>query len=299
MRRASEGEASPFLFFTSLLFVPHLFVVIALFLLLPSLLLAGESSASGDSVAVPNRESIALPSQSAYMGAGLSIGLAAGVFSPIEVCDSMGTWQGQLEYFYSDLVSGSFEVRIFGGDLDRDKMVMYQRYRINVRFHSAFDDFAFFAGPFLGLENTSISEFRKQVVDREEADSKKKRTRFWWQQADDEDLEETGDSSETETNCGKLFAMDGFSIGLGLGGGYNVSRLFAVTGLVQVEYNFSKDVMLSLVPGVAFNLLEVWPWAKNSLRSAWISFEVGSQRYVHGGVGGWSNTFFLGLQLGA
>ncbi|MBS7271052.1 MAG: hypothetical protein KIG97_01500 [Fibrobacter sp.] len=279
--------------------VQHLFIFIAFVLLLPSYSLAGESSASGDSVAVPKRESIALPSQSAYMGAGLSIGLAAGVFSPIDECDCMGTWQGQLEYFYSDLVSGSFEVRFFGGDLDRDKMVMYQRYRINVRFHNAYDDFAFFAAPFLGLENTSISEFRKQVVDREEADSKKTRARFWWQQADAEDLEETGDSSKTETNCGKLFAMDGFSIGLGLGGGYNVSRLFAVTGLVQIEYNFSKDVMLSLVPGVAFNLLEVWPWAKGVLRSTWISFEVGGQRYVHGGVEGWSNTFFMGLQLGA
>ena len=78
-----------------------------------------------------------------------------------------------------------------------------------------------------------------------------------------------------------------------------MSRLFAVTGLVQIEYNFSKDVMLSLVPGVAFNLLEVWPWAKGVLRSTWISFEVGGQRYVHGGVEGWSNTFFMGLQLGA
>ncbi len=279
--------------------MPHLFVVIAFFLLLPSLLLAGESSASGDSVAVPKRESIALPGQSAYTGAGLSIGLAAGVFSPIEECDCMGTWQGQLEYFYSDLVSGSFEVRFFGGDLDRDKMVMYQRYRINVRFHNAYDDFAFFAAPFLGLENTSISEFRKQVVDRQTVEPKEGRVRFWWQQADYDEEENEPDSSKTETDCGKLFAMNGFSIGLGVGGGYNLSRLFAATGLVQVEYNFSKDVMVSLVPGVAFNLLEVWPWAKNSLRSAWISFEVGGQRYVHGGVGGWSNTFFLGIQLGA
>jgi hypothetical protein len=282
-----------------LFLVPHLFIFIAFVLLLPSLLFAGESSASGDSVAVPKRESIALPGQSAYTGAGLSIGLAAGVFSPIEECDCMGTWQGQLEYFYSDLVSGSFEVRFFGGDLDREKMVMYQRYRLNVRFHSAYDEFALFAGPFLGLENTSISEFRKQVVDREEADSKKTRARFWWQQADYDEKEDEPDSSKTESDCGKLFAMNGFSIGLGVGGGYNLSRLFAATGLVQVEYNFSKDVMVSLVPGVAFNLLEVWPWAKNSLRSAWISFEVGGQRYVHGGVEGWSNTFFLGLQLGA
>ena len=279
--------------------MPRLFVVIAFFLLLPSLSFAGESSASGDSVAVPKRKSIALPSQSAYMGAGLSIGLAGGVFSPIEECDCMGSWQGQLEYFYSELVSGSFEVRIFGGDLDREKMVMYQRYRINVRFHNAYDDFAFFAAPFLGLENTSISEFRKQVVDRETVKPKEGRPRFWWQQADDNEKEDESDSTKTETDCGKLFDMNGFSIGLGVGGGYNLSRLFAATGLVQVEYNFSKDVMVSLVPGVAFNLLEVWPWAKNSLRSAWISFEVGGQRYVHGGVGGWSNTFFLGLQLGA
>ena len=104
---------------------------LVVFLLSPATLLADE----GDSLATKSwRTPVALPGQSAYTGAGLSIGLAGGVFSPIEDCDCMGSWQGQLEYFYSDLVSGSFEVRFFGGDLDRDKMVMYQRYRIGYSF---------------------------------------------------------------------------------------------------------------------------------------------------------------------
>ncbi len=271
--------------------MPAVFLIFALLLVSPVALHAD----GVDSSAVKWRKSIALPGLSAYIGEGLSFGLAGGIFNPIDECDCMGSWQGQLEYFYSEWVSGSFEVRFFGGDLDSDVMVMHQRYRINLRLHNAYDDFALFAGTFLGLENTSIAEFREQVVEREKP--KQPKNRNWWQQAEEDD--DGADTSKAETNCGKMFAMDGFSIGLGVGGGYNISRLWAVTGLVQVEYNFSKDVLLSVVPGVAFNLLEMWPWARRTLRSTWISFEVGGQRYVHGGIGGWSNTFFLGFQIGA
>lgn len=268
-------------------------MLLVVLFLSPAALLADE----GDSLATKSwRTPVALPGQSAYTGEGLSIGLAGGVFNPIEECDCMGSWQGQLEYFYTETVSGSFDVRFFGGDLDSDKMVIHQRYRISVKLHNAYDDYAIFAGGFLGLENTSISAFRSQVVNQQEA--KRSKNHYWWQLAED-DEEEKADSSKAETNCGKLFAMDGFSLGLGIGNGYNVSRLFALTGLLQVEYNFSKDVLLSVVPGLAFNLREVWPWAKKSLRSTWISFEIGGQRYVHGGVGGWSNTFLLGIELGA
>jgi hypothetical protein len=95
------------------------------------------------------------------------------------------------------------------------------------------------------------------------------------------------------------FTLDGFSIGLGLGAGYKLSRLFGVTGEVQVDYNFSKEVLLSVMPGVAFNLREVWPWAKRTLSSTWISFEIGGLKTFNRGIDGWSNTYFLGIQFGA
>lgn len=239
-------------------------------------------------------ESIPLPGHSAYMGVGISFGLGFGVYDPLEECDCMGAWQVQTEYFYTDWLSGGGSVRFFGGDLDRDVMVMYQRYRINVRFHKASEKFDLYAEPFLGLENTNISAFRKQVRGK-----KPEKQHYWWDdppEADDEDA----DSVEVENDdCQRLFTLDGFSIGLGIGAGYKLSRLFGATGEVQVDYNFSKEVLLNVMPGVAFNLREVWPWAKRTLGSVWISFEVGAQKAFNKDIDGWSNTFFLGIQLGA
>ena len=260
--------------------MPFLVALLAILLSLPATSLADEVDS------LTPIQPVALPGQSSYTGAGVSFGLGGGIFSPIEDCDCMGTWQAQLEYFYSDWVSGGLEIRIYGGDVDRDAMVMYQRYRVNVKMHRFMDDVVFYVSPFLGFESTNISEFRKQV--RGESGGS-----HWWKDDDPFGTE------ESDGECEKLFAMDGFTVGLGMGGGYNFSRLFSATGLVQLEYNLSDDVMFNVVPGIAFNLREVWPWAKRALRSTWVSFEIGGQRYFNRDVDGWSNIFVLGIQLGA
>lgn len=238
--------------------------------------------------------SVALPGQAAYTGKGLSFGFGSGVYAPNEDCDCMGSWQVQASYFYTDWISGGGEVRFFGGNLDPSMMVMYQRYRVNMQFHWLHDDFDIYAQPFLGLENTNISEFRKQVS----GDKPSEKKHHWWENQKEEVVEKDS-VALSEDDCWKLFSMDGFTVGLGIGFGYNLSRYFALTGLVQGEYNFSHDVMLNLAPGVAFNLWEVWPWAKKNLLSTWISVEVGGQRYFNRDVKGWSNAVFLGIQLGA
>ena len=241
-------------------------------------------------------ESVPLPGHSAYMGKGISFGMGFGVYDPLSECDCMGAWQVQTEYFYTDWLSGGGSVRFFGGDLDRDVMVMYQRYSINVRFHKAFEKFDLYAEPFLGFENTSISSFRKQVRGQKVP----KHQRYWWEEPEKDDDEGEADSTEVEEDdCQRLFTLDGFSVGLALGGGYNLSRLFGLTGEVHVEYNFSKELLLNVMPGVAFNLREVWPWAKRTLSSTWISFEIGGLKTFNRGIDGWSNTFFLGIQFGA
>lgn len=238
-------------------------------------------------------ESIPLPMQTAYMGVGLSFGLGLGVYDPLEECDCMGAWQAQLEYFYTDWLSGGVDVRFFGGDLDRDAMIIYQRYRLNVRFHLASEKYDLYVEPFMGLENTDISAIRKQVRGK-----KTPERHYWWEDSDSDEDEE--DSVRVENDaCQRLFSLDGFSVGLGLGGGFKLSRLFGLTGGVHVDYTFSKEVLLSVVPGVAFNLREVWPWAKRTLRSTWISFEIGGQKTFNRDIDGFSNTYFLGFQIGA
>lgn len=234
--------------------------------------------------AAETQKNIPLPRQTAYTGKGLSVGIGAGVFDPTVKCDCMGTWQAQIEYFYTDWISGGGDVRFFGGDLDKSSMLMYQRYRIDARFHKTWTNFDIFAEPMFSFETTSISEFRGQVRSGFEDDAAG---------VDSPASDTTAKLSE----CEKMFSFDGFSIGVGGGLGWNLSRYLGVTGNVMLEYSFSNSFLLSITPGFAFNVKEVWPWGRNNLRSIWISAEVGTQRYFNRGVKGWSLHGILGIQL--
>ena len=252
--------------------------------------------ADGDSSAVAalddNKEpggavfpSIPLPRQTAYIGEGLSFGIGAGLFIPTTDCDCMGAWQVQFEYFYKPWLSGGLDVRFFGGNLDEDVMVMYQRYRLNVRGHMVMQAVDFYAEPVFGFENTSISEFRHQYKTHTSHSSNL--------------LTQGRDSTENDVeSCEKMFSLDGFSMGLGTGFGLKMLTLFALTGDLLVEYNFSRAVLLSATPGIAFNLREFIPWAQKRLRSTWISLETTAQRYFNRGVNDWSVSVYMGLQLG-
>lgn len=258
---------------------------VLLFILFFALCSFAENNASDSLVqALPTGKNIPLPKQSAYTGRGFAVGLGGGVYNPTEDCDCMGVWQGQLEYFYAERVSLSLDVRFFGGDLDSDVMIMYQRYRLNLRLHTAWQKFSVFLEPVLGFENTSISEFRNEIKNH----GKKP---------------EAGDSLGLDSlgvnnPCERIFTLDGFSVGAGGGFGVNLGRLWGITGGALFEYNFAKAMQLSLIPGIAFNLREVWPWAKNNLLSSWISFEFGVQRYFNKGIGEWSNYGLIGIQFG-
>jgi len=261
-------------------------------------------SATADSIVKPKSKNIPLPRQTAYTGKGLSVGLGGGVYNPTEDCDCMGIWQGQLEYFYSEMLSLSIDVRFFGGDLDSDVMVMYQRYRLNLRIHKAWENLALFVEPVLGFENTSISEFRREIRHhgkRQETVTEKDNVLPSWVVAaigGDTTKVDTTEVDTLDEPCERMMSLDGFSIGVGAGVGLNLSRLWGVTGSVLFEYNFSNAMQLSLIPGVAFNLREVWGWAKKNLLATWISVEFGAQRYFNKGVGEWSNYALLGFQLG-
>lgn len=226
---------------------------------------------------------IALPRQSVYQEKGLSVGVAGGLFYPSEKCDCLGIWQGQLEYYYSSWVSGGIDVRFFGGDLDSDVMILYQRYRMNTRFHLAFKTVDMFLSPVFGLESTDIQEFRDEWDNREEE---------WWRPGIDLD------SVVHHKDCEKMFMLDGFSVGAEFGAGWRFSKLFGITGDAMYEYNFSGAHLLTLTPGVAFSLRDVWPWAYRNLASTWISVELGFQRYFNRGVPEWAQSLFFGFQIG-
>lgn len=235
-------------------------------------------SLSGDWVNFP------LPRQAAYTGKGLSVGLAAGVFDPTEECDCLGVWQGQGEYYYYPWLSGSIDVRFFGGDLDDDVMMTYQRYRVSAKFFMVGDVFAMYLSPVLGLENTNLSEFREELRG------------FVYDEKNSR--EEELDSLVERSSCEKMFSLDGFTIGMEMGGGIALGKYFGLTGSLLYEYSFSEAQQLTLTPGLAFDLREIWGWSQRKLRSTWISVEFGLQRYFNRGVNSWAKSVVLGLQMG-
>ena len=240
-----------------------------------------------------NQFNIPLPHQSAFLGEGLSVGIGAGLFNASKDCDCLGIWQGQLEYHYKDYVTGGFDVRFFGGTLDRDVMLLYQRYRLNTRVHKSFSWIDFYASALFGLETTDLSEFRKELRDgvRKDDDS------------EEPSDSETNDGDDArvdldEKNCEKMFSLDGFTLGFEAGMGVIVGPYLGFVGSASYEFNFSWTQLVTFSPGVAFNLHEVWPWANKNLRSTWISFEMVFQRYFNRDVMEWAVAGFLGLQFG-
>ena len=259
-------------------------ITLIIFFLALSVLAADRADA--DDVNIP------LPRQGAYAGRGMSAGLAVGVFEPTENCDCLGVWQAQGDFLYFPWLSGGLDVRFFGGDLDRDVMVMYQRYRVSAKAFFVKDIFALYLSPVLGLENTSISEIRKELhgkgYDRDTPN---------WNSKTPKDS--VIDSVEVKRrSCEKMFSLDGFSVGVELGGGVTLGRYFGLTGSALYEYNFVEAVQLTLTPGLAFDLRQVWDWPREKMRSMWLSFEVGFQRYFNRGVDSWSKSAVVGIQLG-
>jgi hypothetical protein len=241
---------------------------------------AQADSASADKA---KKKSIPLPRQSAYTGYGLLVGLAAGIFNPTKECDCLGVWQGQFEFFYRDWISAGGDVRFFGGDLDTDVMLRYQRYRVNTRFHFPHSIWDWYVGPIMELENTDLEDIREE-----------------WHQRDMEGWI-PGASTKTEQkteDCEKMFSLDGFSIGAEAGAGVSFLGFLGATGRVLYEYNFGGAQLLTLAPGVAFDLQEVWPWAKQRLSAMWVSFEMGFQRFFNRSVDSWAMAGYLGAVIG-
>ena len=249
---------------------------------------------------------IPLPRQSAFLGEGFSVGIGAGLFNASKDCDCLGVWQGQLEYHYKDFITGGFDVRFFGGTLDRDVMLLYQRYRLNVRAHASFSWIDFYASILLGLETTDLSEFRKELREgvhknnSESSDSSNVALSDNSPEAlsDSTESDDVAETSIEERSCEKMFSLDGFTLGFEVGMGIVVNRYLGLVGNATYEFNFSWAQLVSFGPGVAFNLHEVWPWAHKNLKSTWISFEMVFQRYFNRDVKEWAVAGFLGLQFG-
>ena len=253
-----------------------------------TLLLAGLSFVFAQENAVSQSavKDIPLPRQSAYTGRGFAVGLGMGVFDPSDECDCLGVWQGQADYFYTPWLSGGAEVRFFGGEMDSESSILYSRYRLFGKLHLAFSRFSMYLSPLVGLETTDISELRQEWRNRSNKD-------------DEAEVNAVKDSTENSTTkCEKMFSLDGFTAGLEFGMGYAFPKYLGLFGAVHYEHNFSRSQLLTLTPGLGFNLRSVWDWANKNTYSLWITLEGVFQRYFNRGVPDWSKALILGFTLG-
>lgn len=247
---------------------------------------ASEPAPSDSSGALnPNKSLVSIPltHQTVYLPKGIAVGIGAGIYNPTENCDCLGVWEGVLEYFYSERVSGGINVRFFGGDLDDDAMVMNQRYGLYTRFHHARKNYDVYVSPVLGLETTSLETFREEWDNRESQ---------WWRPGVDTDT-----TYEVE-DCEKMFSLEGFSVGVEVGGGWDFVPSFGLMGSASYEYNFAGAQLLTLTPGFGFNLRNVWPWAVENLLAAWFTIDVNFQRYFNRGVDEWATSGYFGFRIG-
>ena len=266
------------------LYILPVFVRLAIILLLAGLSFV---CAEENVVSQPAVKDIPLPRQSAYTGKGFTMGLGMGVFDPSDKCDCLGLWQGQADYFYTPWFSGGAEIRFFGGEMDSESSILYSRYRLFGKFHLTISSFSLYLSPIVGLESTDLSELRQEWRNRS---------------SKDEDLEMEGSQDTTEattaTVCEKMFSLDGFTAGLEFGMGYAFPKYLGIFGSVHYEHNFSRSQLLTLTPGLGFNMRSVWDWAQKNTYSLWFTVEGGFQRYFNRGVPDWSKSLIFGFTLG-
>lgn len=251
---------------------------IALFLFLSSLALAGEGKGSIFSNRIADG-GIPLSHETAFQQKGLGVGLGAGAFFPSgSSCNTLAEWEGALEYDYASFLSGGFSVRMYGGDIDDENFLIYQRYYTNVRLHALVSPrWDIFLSPKIGFETTSLSELRDEFSARGD--------RNFFFDGDD------------EGGCKNEYRLDGFSSGLEIGTGFLLSRDFAVNGAFGIEYNFAKVGQISLGAGIGFNLRNHWNYLKENFLGGWIVLEFLGHHYISGNSSAWGEAFLLALVL--
>ena len=99
--------------------------------------------------------------QTAYQSRGMNIGLAAGVLRPGgSRCHVLGQWQGTGNSLLEERERRS-ECPVYGGGVDKNYELMYQRYHLYVGGISRGSRFDFYLSPVVGGRTTNLSRSAK------------------------------------------------------------------------------------------------------------------------------------------
>lgn len=191
-------------------------------------------------------------------------------------CSNMWIWQVQSEYYYSPSLSGGPNMLLYGGNVDQESAIVYQRYHFQGKAHYRSGRYDLFIGPVLGFDNTDLQELRKELSDN----------------GDDE----TVDPDTTLGNCSESYGAQGLSIGYEAGMGALFNEDWALSVGQSFAYTTGHDTQFSVSVALAYNLWNRWERLRSSLQDTWIVLEWRSDLSV----GSLSplNSLVLGLSLG-
>lgn len=221
---------------------------------------------------------VPLPGQLSYTGVGLSVGLSFGMTDPVasEQDDYLFAWNGALEYFYTKYFSGGFSIWIYGGDMDSDHLVIYNRYRLHGRFHfMPFKNFSVFAAPLFWFETTDIEEIHEDIKDGEvyEGDS-------LYLRSEDSPPDQSGASA-----------------GLEVGFGWRLPYNFGLFGGSAYEHSFSTSPLISYSLGFGYDIRALSKSLQEDFWGMWVTLEFSRRRYLDDSWTHWGTHFLLGLNV--
>ncbi|MFA6341994.1 MAG: hypothetical protein WCX75_03965 [Fibrobacteraceae bacterium] len=221
---------------------------------------------------------IPLPHQSANQPRGINVGLGLGGLSPSgKSCNGMGVWQGMAEYFYTERISAGWAIKMYGGNLDQEYALIYQRYHIHGRIHFPMSEtFGFYISPIIGFETTDLSKIRKSQDDNTSA---------------------TSGNSDKLAQCSDEYSLNGFSAGIDVGMGWKFATNWGFISGLNYDQNSSPVSQFSFTGGIAYNLRNSFDFLEKNFLGTWLSLELVVHHYWGTDITSWGKSLMLGINL--
>ena len=224
-------------------------------------------------VSVCAETSIPLPRQGVYMSQGLSAGVGVGLVGR-KHCKRMSVWQGQMDYAYSPGLSGGANIKFYGGNLDEERSLVYQRYTVHAKFHWPRNRIDVFLGPRFGFDNTSLQEMRQELLGEDGL---------------------SGDSLGVDL-CAESIGAQGMSFGYESGLGLALAQDWGLNIGHSLDLTTEGDTQFGVSAALAYNIWNHWERLRESLQSAWLIAEGHSVMPLQGKAA--LNSLVLGFTLG-
>lgn len=210
-----------------------------------------------DSIRAAEVRSVPYPNGAMYLDHGIA-GAFMGGKRGVHGENNLFQWQGELSYYYTPYFSGGLSFRIIAGEPTDTKQTIFNRYFAHARFHKAWDRFAIYAGPQIGVGNINIltdSIAHKKVF---------------------EPLKNTKPT-----------------LGLDFGGGWKATHYFGATLGANAEYSFVDEVdvgttnaiNLHISPGISLDVIALTDSLKNLVPAFYVYAEFQSGFLISQGSG--------------